>query len=172
MLAAWSAVTDAAFTAALLAAPIGTLPDIPADASDQTVRAAIFAASVAVEAATGSPAAFVLAGSGVFVYTGGRMPLAPIVGGSGTSNARSLDVSVAGLPVIHAPHLPPEALLVSNRAAAAWLEEGPFQATAEDVAHLGQDRAIWSMGATGIYVPAGIVRIDQAAGAGTTSRSR
>lgn len=173
MLAAWSAVTDKAFTTALLGtAGIGTLPDIPVDASDQAVRAAIFAASAKVELATGSPASFVLAGTGAFVYVGGRLPMAPIVGGSGTALARTLDVSVSGIGIIHAPHLPANALLVSNRQTAAWLEEGPFQATAQDVAHLGEDRAIWSMGATAVYVPAGIVRINQAAAALTAAEAQ
>ena len=31
-------------------------------------------------------------------------------------------------------------------------------ATAEDVARLGQNARIWSMGATGIFVPAGLVK--------------
>jgi HK97 family phage prohead protease len=174
MLAGWAAVTDAAFTAALLAtAGINvSLPDLAVDASDADVRRAIFAASVLVEQATGSPASFVLAGSSAFIYVGGNLPMAPIVGGSGTALARTLDVNVSGLGVTHAPHLPPEAIIVSNRATAAWLEEGPFQATAEDVAHLGQDRAVWSMGAPAVFVPAGIVRIDQAAAVGTARARR
>ena len=40
---------------------------------------------------------------------------------------------------------------------------------AEDVAKLGQNRAVWSMGATGIYIPAGLVK--SSAVARTSSKS-
>jgi HK97 family phage prohead protease len=161
MLAGHSAVTDAAFTAQLLAfAGIGAGAD--PGATPETIRAAIFAASVAVESATGQPAEFVLAGTGLFVSLGGALTPTPVVNASGSSSARTLAVDVSGLPVIHAPHLPAADYLASNSLAAAWVEEGPFQATAEDVAHLGQDQAIWSMGVAAVYIPKGIVHGTQA----------
>lgn len=170
MTAAWSYTTDLAFTNAILATVgLGTLPDLGAAATTNQIMGAIFAASVKVEAATGSPAAFVLAGSDVFVYTGAGLYPGPTQNQAGGASARTLRADIADLPIIHAPHLPPKAMLVSNSQAAAWIEEGPFQAVAEDVAHLGQDRAIWSMGTAGVYVPAGIVRINQAAAAGATA---
>jgi hypothetical protein len=169
MLAAWAAVTDKAFATAILAAAGTTLPTVAAGASDTEIRAAIFAASVAVEKATGSPASFALAGDNAFIYFGGKLPMAPIVGGSGTSLASTLNVSISGIQLIHAPHITTDNIIVSNRAAAAWLEEGPFQAVAEDVLHLGSDYAIWSMGTSAIYAPLGIVKILKTPGAVTAS---
>ena len=60
-------------------------------------------------------------------------------------------MSISGIELIHAPHITTDNIIVSNRQAAAWLEEGPFQAVAEDVTHLGQDRAIWSMGTAAVF---------------------
>jgi phage head maturation protease len=159
MLAAWAAVTDKAFATAILAAAGTTLPTVAVGATDQEIRAAIFAASVLVEKATGSPASFALAGSNAFTYFGGKLPMAPIVGGSGTSLASTLNVSISGIQLIHAPHITTDNIIVSNRQAAAWLEEGPYQAVAEDVLHLGSDYAIWSMGTAAVYAPLGIVKI-------------
>ena len=50
-------------------------------------------------------------------------------------------------------------MIASNELAAAWHEDGPFLATAEDVEKLGRNVAYWSLGAGARYVPAGIVEI-------------
>ena len=59
---------------------------------------------------------------------------------------------------------PAGTVLVTNEQAAAWLEEGPFLASAEDVPKLGTDVAIWGMGAPGLFLPAGITKAAAVAG--------
>jgi HK97 family phage prohead protease len=156
MLAGHAAVTDAAFTAQLVAAP-GHGVGLDPGTTSPALLAAIFDASIKVQAATGSPASFVLAGDTLFTRMGVLLYPQPVMNAAGSANAATLNVTVSGLRVIHAPHLPPLDLIVSNGQAAAWVEDGPFQATAEDVAHLGQDQAIWSMGVGAVYVPKGVV---------------
>jgi hypothetical protein len=66
-------------------------------------------------------------------------------------------VNVGNVPVIHVPSITAGKLIISNREAAAWYEDGPFQAQEEDVMHLGRNVAIWSMGAGARFIPGGIV---------------
>jgi HK97 family phage prohead protease len=156
MLAGHAAVTDAAFAAQLVGfAGIGVGLDPGTTAA--SILAAVFDASVKVEAATGAPASFVLAGNTLFTRLGTLLYPQPVTNQPGTAQASSLNVTVSGLRVIHAAHLPALGMIVSNQQAASWNEEGPFQATAEDVAHLGQDQAVWSMGVAAVYVPKGVV---------------
>jgi hypothetical protein len=164
MLAGWSVTTEQAFEAAILAAATGSVvydPTAP-DADGALARAAFFEASSAVKRATGSPATIALAATDVFVALGGNAGLVPPAYGTqnvaGTAQASTLRVNVSGLEVVEAPFLPDGTLLWSNGQAASWREDGPFVATAEDVAKLGQNRAIWSMGGTAVFVPAGIVK--------------
>jgi hypothetical protein len=49
--------------------------------------------------------------------------------------------------------------IVSNGAAANWIEDGPRLATAENVGKLGRDVAIYGYAASGVYLPAGVVRV-------------
>ena len=79
--------------------------------------------------------------------------------GLGTTNIRTLDVGVGNLPLIHVPSITAGKLIVSNRLAAAWYEDGPFQVQDTDVVHLGQNVAIWSMGAGARFIPAGIIEM-------------
>jgi hypothetical protein len=48
---------------------------------------------------------------------------------------------------------------VSNSEAASWYEDGPFSVAAEDVEKLGQNVAVWGLGAFGIHLPMGIVEL-------------
>jgi HK97 family phage prohead protease len=166
MLSAWALVTEREFELAVWNGGTGSIVFVPVGATDAALRAAFFSASAKVKAATGSPATVVLAASDAFGALGGVLTPA----GYGTSNltgtaqASSLRVSVSGLEVIEAPDLPAGQMLFSNEEAAAWHEDGPMVATAEDVARLGQNRAYWSMGATGIFIPAGIVKTSAVAG--------
>jgi hypothetical protein len=77
---------------------------------------------------------------------------------SGTADAASLRISVNGLPVIEAPFLTAGTHLVTNGEAAGFHEDGPFPISAEDVAKLGQNVAVWGMFADAIAIPAGIVK--------------
>jgi hypothetical protein len=161
MSAAYSAETDAAAAVDAVAGATGVVDLAPLTATADQLRGALFAASVQVQAATGQPASFALAATDVFIRIGGLTGLWPMQYGtqnvSGTADASSLRVDVSGLAVIHDPYLAAGTLLVSNGQAAGWLEDGPFTVAAEDVERLGQNVAIWGMGAWATFLPKGVV---------------
>lgn len=158
MLAGWALTTEREFEDDIEAGATGTITgDISTDAA---TRETFFAASAKVRQATGAPATAVLAASDVFAALGAV--LTPAAYGTsnvtGTAQASSLSVNVSGLTVTEAPYLTAGSAIFTNAEAARWHEDGPFVATAEDVAKLGQNRAYWSMGASGIFIPAGLVK--------------
>jgi hypothetical protein len=169
MYAAYAAVTDRAATlAAVEAAGSHVTYDPAGDTDGSKFRPALFAASVKIEAATGAPAGFVLAATDMFVKLGGTLP-APMYGygaESGQAAASTLRVEVSGVPVLHAPYAADGTLLASNASAGDWFEDGPFPVAADDVEKLGQDVAVWGLGAFGAMVPAGIVVMSKTAPAG------
>lgn len=149
MLAAYALVTDNAFVDRVVALATG-VEDIAgtwASRTEAQIRTALVSASVKVQAATGSPLGFVLAATDVYTKI--------------TSTLLDLNVlELATTPrLILEPNLATGVAIGSNGTAAAWHEEGPIQASDEDVAKLGQDRAYWGMGATGVFLPAGVVVI-------------
>ena len=176
MLAGWALTTEREYEDDLEAGATGTMTgDISSDAA---TRATFFEGSAKVRSATGAPASAVLAASDVFAQLGAV--LTPSSYGTanltGTAQASTLQVNVSGLTVIEAPYLTAGTAIFTNDRAAQWHEDGPFVATAEDVAKLGQNRAYWSMGATGIFIPAGLVKatgivLPLAAGASSKSKS-
>jgi phage head maturation protease len=172
MLAAWALVTEREFELDVWNGGTGSIVFVPIGANDAAIRAAFFSASAAVNAATGSPATIALAAPDVFAALGGA--LVPSQYGTanqtGTAQASTLKVNVSGLDVVEAPALPVGQMLFSNESAAGWHEDGPLVATAEDVARLGQNRAYWSMGATGVYIPAGVVKTSATAARGASSK--
>ena len=162
---AYGLTTETVFDGDINAA--AALPAIPLDLTGDTdgsaTRAALFAASRRVKLATGTGATVALASSDVFGALGGSAWLqAPQYGTqnvAGTTSAATLRINISGLEIVEAAGLPAGTIIVTNPGAAAWLEEGPFLVTAEDVSKLGTDVAIWGMGTTGAFIPAGIVRI-------------
>ena len=158
MLAGWALTTEREYEDDLEAGATGTMTgDISSDAA---TRATFFEGSAKVRSATGAPASAVLVASDVFaalgaVLTPGAYGTANL---TGTAQASTLQVNVSGLAVVEAPYLTSGVAIFTNDRAAQWHEDGPFIATAEDVAKLGQNRAYWSMGATGIFIPAGLVK--------------
>lgn len=165
LLSGYNYVTDAAFvTAVIAAATAGTATWDPAAGTASQLRAALFTASLAVRRATGQPASVVLAGDDVFLAIAALDGLYPAPYGtqnvSGTVDASTLEIRVAGLPpIVNDPFMDPDTLLVTNGRAAKWIEDGPYTATAEDVAKLGQDNAIWGMGAPGVFSPKGVISV-------------
>ncbi len=167
MLASYAAVTDRKFTSDLWNDGTGVEDyDFASDTTGSAFRAAIFNSSVSVEDATGAPATAVFVSTAVFKKIGGWstfMPETyPVSNVSGVATASTLRVNVSGLPVIRAPFLDTNAAynaIVTNGAAARWLEDGPRLATAENVAQLGRDISIYGYGTTAAYLPAGIVRV-------------
>ena len=173
MLSAWSLITEREFELDVWAGGTGSIVFVPIGATDAALRAAFFQASAKVKSATGSPATIALAAPDVFASLGGLLvpPAYNTSNVTGTAQASTLRVNISGLEVVEAPALPAGQMLFSNEAAASWHEDGPFVATAEDVAKLGQNRAYWSMGASGIYIPAGIVKTAAIAGDATAADS-
>lgn len=165
MLAYWAGVVDAAFCTALLTAGTAATLGWDADTTGQTLKEALFAASVQVETATGAPAEFALCATDVFQNLAKLTAIVPPTptgnpsNAMGTAHARTLEVNVSGLPLIHARGLTTGNVIVSNRLAAQWQEDGPFSAAAETPTKLGQDIAWYSFGATTAFVPAGIVKL-------------
>ena len=136
------------------------------DPDGAALKAAVFQARSLVQIATGSPASWVLAATDVFQAFGAMpaMMATPYgtVNAPGTATASTLDVNVSGLKVTHAPDLAPGTAIVSNNLACAWMEDGPFVVAAPVVPKLGEDVAIWGMGAFAAFIPKGIVLLANA----------
>jgi hypothetical protein len=164
MAASYALVTDQVFVADMLAASTAVNYNFSADTDGGSFRQQVFQASVDVETATGRPAEFVIVSSNVFAKIGGWssfFPAAyPVQNVSGVATAGTLGVNVSGLPVIHDRNLAANGILVSNRGAASWIEDGPSLATAENVANLGRDIAIYGYGVAAAYTPAGIISLE------------
>ena len=167
MAASYSAVTDRQFTDDLWNQGTGLQDyDYAADTDGSGFRQAIFEASVTVEDATGAPASAVFVSTEVFKSIGGWSTFQPepytVQNVSGVATASTLRVNVSGLQVIRAKWLDTGVAynaIVSNGAAAKWIEDGPRLATAENVGQLGRDVAIYGYAASGVYLPAGVVRV-------------
>jgi len=165
-----------------------TLPTVPghqtvtydvaaADPDGAALKAAVFEASSKVQIATGSPASWVLAATDVFLAFGAMPSMMPTPYGTqnlpGTATASTLDVNISGLQVTHAPDLAAGTAIISNGLACAWMEDGPFVVAAPVVPKLGEDVAIWGMGAFAAFIPAGIVLLDDGLPlAASSSRSK
>lgn len=162
----YGVTTDNAFVDAVTAAATAGPIWAPATGTSDQLRGALFGASAAVMKATGSPASFVLAAEDMFIKFGGLQGLWPATYGtqnvSGTAAANTLEISVSGLRIILDTNLAPGTILVSNEQAATWAEDGPFPVSAEDVAKLGQNVALWGMGTTATFLPKGIVKLPAA----------
>jgi HK97 family phage prohead protease len=167
MAASYATVTDRKFTADLWDDGTGIQDyNFAADTTGAGFREAVFAASVSVEDATGTPATAVFVSTAVFTAIGGWSTFQPepysVQNVSGVATASTLRVNVSGLPVIRAVYLDSNAAynaIVTNGAAARWVEDGPRIAAAESVSKLGRDAAIYGYGVTAAFLPAGIVRM-------------
>lgn len=165
MLAFWAKLTDTAFATSLYSGGVAATYGWDADTTGQNLKEALFAASVQVEIATGLPAEFAIAATDIFQQLARLSQIVPPTptgnpsNASGTAHAGTLEVNVSGLPIIHGYGLGTGQMIVSNRTAATWFEEGPRNVTSEDVAKLGTNDAWYSFAAPAIFVPAGIVKL-------------
>lgn len=162
---AMALATDNAFADALVTGGTASATDydLAADTDGSKFRAAMFAASLEVETATGSPATVALVASDVFAKAGGWDKLVPQPYGTqnvaGVATASTLRVEVSGLPVIHDRNLAAGSIIVTNPSAASWIEDGPHFANAEVPTKLGRDYAIFSFGTPAIYNAKGVVKV-------------
>jgi uncharacterized protein len=158
---AYARVTEAAYEAQLLAVAGSSLV-LTATATADQVRGFLFAASAIVADVTGAPATVDLVSPTEFARLGGLANLWPAAYGTanvaGTAQASTLSINVSGLPIVRAPFLPGNTHLVLNGEAARWHEDGPFPISAEDVAKLGQNVAVWGMGTGATTAPKAIVK--------------
>ena len=167
MAASYATVTDRKFTADLWDDGTGIQDyDFAADTTGAGFREAVFAASVSVEDATGTPATAVFVSTAVFTAIGGWSTFQPepytVQNVSGVATASTLRVNVSGLPVIRAVYLDTNAAynaIVTNGAAARWIEDGPRLISADNIGKLGRDISIFGYGVTAPFLPAGIVRM-------------
>jgi HK97 family phage prohead protease len=164
MLNSYVQVTDIAFVGAVYGARTPLNYNIATDTDGSDFREAVFAASVDVQTATGMPAEFVLVSPAVFKKIGGWSTFFPSNYGtfnvSGTAGANTLGVQVSGLPVILDRNIGGNAILVSNREAAKFIEDGPRLATVENVQQIGRDVAIYGYAASQIISGAGIIGLE------------
>ena len=164
MLNSYVQVTDIAFIGAVYGARTVEAYDLATDTDGSAFREAVFGASVSCQTATGMPAEFVLVSPNVFKTIGGWSTFFPSNYGtfnvSGVASANTLGVQVSGLPVILDRNIGGDAILVSNREAAKWIEDGPRLASVENVAQLGRDVAVYGYGASMIISGAGIIGLE------------
>lgn len=160
-LAAWAAVTDAAFVTELESGTVTVDYAEALSAHDLTEFIANFiTASLAIEAATGRPGEFVLASTTAFTRLANLIaPSTLDVVTAGRMDLKGLSIGVGNLPIIHVAGVTADKVIMSNELAAAWYEDGPFLASDDDVEKLGRNVAYWSLGAGARFVPAGIVEI-------------
>lgn len=175
LFAAWARYTEARFEAALSAAAVdfGEAPGTTAEA----IRGQLFAASAAVEDATGAPANTVLVAGDLFRQWGAleglHNPRYGTQNTAGTADARTLRIDVNGLAITRAPFLPDGEVLVTNDVAAKFSESGALVATAEDVRKLGTDIAVWGMYEDAeVYFPNGVVKLAGGGEAQATSSGK
>ena len=161
MLAEYARVTEDAFVDAVIAGATGSVDYVIGGDTDGTkLSAAIFAASVKVKRATGSPASVALVAEDVFVKLGGWLkPVSP-TNAVGTANAAQLNVNLSGIDIVLGTEdMPAGSIVVSNRQAASWYEDGPNPIEAMDVARLGLNYGFYGIAGTAIVVPQAIVRL-------------
>ena len=159
-LAAWSAVTDAAFVTELETGSVTVDTGAIGSLTITTATAHLITASLAVQAATGSPAQFVLASTTMFSALANLIvPSSTQIAGASSADIRGLRFALGNVDVIHVAGITAGKGIVSNDLAAAWYEDGPFLASDDDVEKLGRNVAYWSLGAGARFIPAGIVEI-------------
>jgi phage head maturation protease len=159
-LAAWSAVTDAAFVTELETGSVTVDTGAIGSLTITTATAHLITASLAVQAATGTPAEFVLASTTMFSALANLIvPSSTQIAGASNADIKGLRFALGNVPVIHVAGITAGKGIVSNSSAAAWFEDGPFLASDDDVEKLGRNVAYWSLGAGARFVPAGIVEI-------------
>ena len=158
---AYNITTDSVMADALVDEATGYVAYDPATAAGEEAAKAAIAASVKVDLATGQPASTIIAGTNVYsqmaIAFWSHAPAYGTQNTGGTSQASTLSVNVSGLEVVHAPTMDPDTAVVTNGLAASFGESGPNLVTAIDVERLGNDVAIWGMGAPLIFTPAGVV---------------
>jgi len=173
LMGAYGTETDYAFQNALWAndtIATGVDYDFSADTTGAAFVEAVWAAACDVETATGQPAEVVYVASSVFRKLAGWSAFNaqnyPVNNTGGTFDGRTLRATVMGLPIVLAREFATdesEDAIVTNRMAVGWAEDGPRMVSVEKPSAGGRDVAIYGLGVTTPFIPAGIVSIYNAA---------
>lgn len=161
MLAEYARVTEDAFCDAVIAAATGSIDYvIGTDTDGSKFTAALFAASVKIKRATGAPASVALVAEDVFVKMGGWLKPVNPTNANGTGNAAGLSLNVSGVDIVlGGEDMAAGSMVVSNRQAASWYEDGPNPIEATDVARLGVNYGFYGIAGTAVVNPAGVIRL-------------
>lgn len=167
LMGAYGTETDYAFQTGLWANDTaGVDYDFSADTTGAAFVEAVWAAAVDVENATGQPAEVVYVNSAVYkkiaAWSYFQSQNYANYNASGTFDGRTLRASIMGLPLVLARNFATDETqdaIVTNSAAVKWAEDGPRTMSADVVANLGRETAVWGYGSILPFTPAGIVSI-------------
>lgn len=168
MMGAYGTETDYAFQNGLWANDTygGVDYDFSADTTGAAFIEAVWNAAAVCQINTGAPAEVVYVNSAIYKKLGGWSAFQaqnyPVQNVGGTFDGRTGRVTVMGLPVVLANEFATdetEDAIVTNSAAVAWAEDGPRSLSADVVANLGREVAIYGYGVITPYITGGIVSI-------------
>lgn len=169
MAGAYGTETDYAFQTALWAndtIATGVDYDFSADSTGALFAEHVWAAAVDVQTATGQPAEVVYVSRAVFRKLAGWSSFQaqnyPQNNTRGVFDGSTLRANVMGLPIVMAANFAVDEtqdVIVTNRAAIGWAEDGPRFASNDAAGNLGRDVAIYGYAVATPYISSGIVSI-------------
>lgn len=167
MMGAYGTETDYAFQTGLWANDTaGVDYDFSADTTGEAFVAAVWAAAVDVENATGQPAEVVYVNSAVYkkiaAWSYFQSQNYNNFNASGTFDGRTIRASIMGLPLVLARNFATnetQDAIVTNSAAVRWAEDGPRTISNDVAGNVARDTAIYGYGVITPFTPAGIVGI-------------
>jgi HK97 family phage prohead protease len=167
MAAAYGVVTENAYAGRL--AVVGTPL---AGVTLATLYAGVIEASAKVADATGNAPSIIGIAADLWASIAGAVdsdgrPLYPFSGptnapGSPTGAGATGGITIAGIRAVRSIGNPAGTITVTNGDAARWMEDGPRTVSAENVALLGRDVAVYGYATTAAFVPGGIQVLDLA----------
>lgn len=169
LLMAWTRRTEVQALAAAEAVAAATVIDDIFDLDKPgTLFTAVIEAEGAIQDATGSGLDVVAVAPSRWTAIAGALDAddRPLFAASNPQNAGGVatargaqGLAVAGVPLVRGAVETTAPIVATNRAAFAWLEEGPRTITQDQVSVLGRDVAIYGYASPAAYAPAGVIKI-------------
>lgn len=171
MMGAFGTETDYAFQTAMWANDtIATSVDYDysADTTGANFVAAVWAAAVDCQRATGQPAEAVFVNPTVYrklgdpAWTAFHSSNYSTQNVAGTFDGRSMGANIFGIPIVPAYNFAVDETqdaIVTNRAALGWVEDGPRFASADQPGNVSRDIAIYGYAVATPFISAGIVSV-------------
>jgi HK97 family phage prohead protease len=171
MMGAFGTETDYAFQTAMWAndtIATGVDYDYSADTTGTGFVAAVWAAAVDCQRATGQPAEAVFVNPTVYrklgdpAWTAFHSSNYATQNVAGTFDGRSMGANIFGIPIVPAYNFAVDETqdaIVTNRAALGWVEDGPRFASADQPGNVSRDIAIYGYAVATPFIPAGIVSV-------------